>query len=140
MRSARLVCLTFCTIKNREQVPAHAAILSSASDVFKAMLYGDFAGPQVIEITDVEPSAFKSMLRCEYHSMCGPSCAMFSYIYTDEIAVTAENAFPVLEVANKYLVNALRTAAVNCIKRQFQGPQLLDYLPLLGPYEDLQKM
>ncbi|KAH7724692.1 BTB/POZ domain-containing protein 2-like protein [Aphelenchoides avenae] len=89
------------------------------------MLFGDFAGPQVIEITDVEPAAFKTMLR---------------YIYTDEIAVTAENAFPVLEVANKYLVNALRTAAVNCIKRQFQGPQLLDYLPLLGPYSDLQKI
>ncbi|KAL3112512.1 hypothetical protein niasHT_018718 [Heterodera trifolii] len=79
-------------------LPAHQFILKIASDVFEAMFRFDAKkerpenasanGPVVVEIPDIEPSAFKVML---------------SFIYTDDLsALNGDNAMAVLYAANKY--------------------------------------
>ncbi|KAL3106322.1 hypothetical protein niasHT_013890 [Heterodera trifolii] len=82
----------------KEVLPAHQFILKIASDVFEAMFRFDTKkerpenasanGPVVVEIPDIEPSAFKVML---------------SFIYTDDLsALNGDNAMAVLYAANKY--------------------------------------
>ncbi|KAL3112532.1 hypothetical protein niasHT_018738 [Heterodera trifolii] len=82
----------------KEVLPAHQFILKIASDVFEAMFRFDAKkerpenasanGPVVVEIPDIEPSAFKVML---------------SFIYTDDLsALNGDNAMAVLYAANKY--------------------------------------
>lgn len=45
------------------RIPAHAAVLSAASDVFKQMFYGRFDREREIRVPDCEPGAFKLFLR-----------------------------------------------------------------------------
>ncbi|CAG9784694.1 unnamed protein product [Diatraea saccharalis] len=76
---------------NRYIIKAHKLILASASPVFKAMFFGTMAekdGP--IEILDVEPEAFETLLK---------------YIYTDKTSIkTFEKACSVYYSAKKYML------------------------------------
>ena len=58
------VHFTVGTAPNRLHVPAHKYILATGSSVFYAMFYGGLAhDAREIDIPDVEPSAFLSLLR-----------------------------------------------------------------------------
>ncbi|KAL3123362.1 hypothetical protein niasHT_009505 [Heterodera trifolii] len=80
----------------KELLPTHKLIMKHASDVFAAMFRFDakkenaeFASANCpVEVTDVEPAAFKMML---------------SFIYTGELAeLNGDNAMAVLYAAKKY--------------------------------------
>ncbi|KAL3121657.1 hypothetical protein niasHT_006163 [Heterodera trifolii] len=82
----------------KEILPSHQLILKNASDVFEAMFHFDakkeqgekaFANcPAVVEVPDVEASAFKLML---------------SFIYADDLSeLNGDNAMAVLYAAKKF--------------------------------------
>lgn len=60
-----LFILTTCLISGHTQViPAHKYVLATGSSVFYAMFYGGLAEcKQEIEVPDVEPSAFLTLLK-----------------------------------------------------------------------------
>ncbi|KAL3112493.1 hypothetical protein niasHT_018699 [Heterodera trifolii] len=87
-------------------LPAHKLILKHASDVFEAMFrfdakkeFSEFASANYpVEVTDVEPAAFKVML---------------SFIYTGELAeLNGDNAMAVLYAAKKYNIPSLVDASL----------------------------
>uniref|UniRef100_A0A914H9W1 BTB domain-containing protein n=1 Tax=Globodera rostochiensis TaxID=31243 RepID=A0A914H9W1_GLORO len=97
----------------KQLLPAHKALLGTASNVFETMFRYDAqnakstaagAAPsevteEPIEVPDVEVSAFKAML---------------AYIYADDLrGLNGENAIAVLYAANKYDVSGLIEACVN---------------------------
>ncbi|KAI3408833.1 hypothetical protein GPALN_007431 [Globodera pallida] len=80
-------------------LPAHKAILSAASDVFKAMFPFDARNrdpsekTKPVEVPDVEVGAFKAML---------------SFIYADDVSgLNGDNAIAVLYAAKKYNLHEL---------------------------------
>uniref|UniRef100_A0A914H6I8 B30.2/SPRY domain-containing protein n=1 Tax=Globodera rostochiensis TaxID=31243 RepID=A0A914H6I8_GLORO len=86
-------------------LPAHKAILSTASDVFEAMFPFDAqnADPseeiKPVEVTDVEVGAFKAMLSC---------------IYADDVSgLNGDNAIAVLYAAKKYDLPELVNSCLN---------------------------
>lgn len=74
-------------------INAHKVILSIGSPVFKAMFYGALAEKEMVEISDISPSAFKKMLR---------------YIYFDtNVELTRDDVVEVLYAAKKYDIEGL---------------------------------
>ncbi|XP_067928342.1 BTB/POZ domain-containing protein 1-like [Watersipora subatra] len=94
---------------------AHKFVLSMSSAVFNAMFNGQMAQMAVedeaaideaaIEIPDVEPIAFQSML---------------SFIYTDEINVESETVMSILYTAKKYALPRLEDECVEFLKDNIQ--------------------
>ncbi|XP_013170979.1 PREDICTED: BTB/POZ domain-containing protein 6 isoform X3 [Papilio xuthus] len=83
-------------------IPAHKYVLATGSSVFYAMFYGGLAEckPE-IEVPDVEPSAFLTLLK---------------YLYCDEIQLEADTVLSTLYVAKKYFVPHLARACVNYLE------------------------
>lgn len=87
---------------NIQIIPAHKYVLATGSSVFYAMFYGGLAEcKQEIEVPDVEPSAFLTLLK---------------YLYCDEIQLEADTVLSTLYVAKKYIVPHLARACVNYLE------------------------
>lgn len=71
----------------RERVPAHKSILSSASDAFDSMLYGPLAEDGDIRLPDTAPEAFKDFLQ---------------FCYLDEVTLNLDCIVEVMDLCNKY--------------------------------------
>ncbi|KAK7872239.1 hypothetical protein R5R35_012097 [Gryllus longicercus] len=85
-----------------QTVPAHKYVLATGSSVFFAMFYGGLAEDKAeIEVPDVEPPAFLTLLR---------------YLYCDEIQLEADTVLATLYVAKKYIVPHLARACVNYLE------------------------
>ncbi|KAL1116071.1 hypothetical protein AAG570_005566 [Ranatra chinensis] len=85
-----------------QRIPAHKYVLATGSSVFYAMFYGGLAeNKEEIEVPDVEPSAFLTMLK---------------YLYCDEIQLEADTVLATLYVAKKYIVPHLARACVNYLE------------------------
>ncbi|UYV74606.1 BTBD6 [Cordylochernes scorpioides] len=86
-----------------QRVPGHKYVLATGSSVFYAMFYGGLADPsqQEIEIPDVEPPAFLSLLR---------------YLYCDDIQLEPDTVLATLYAAKKYLVPHLARACVSYLE------------------------
>lgn len=85
-----------------QRVPAHKYVLAVGSSVFYAMFYGGLAEEKgEIEIPDVEPAAFLTLLR---------------YIYCDDIYLDEETVLATLYAAKKYLVPHLARACVSYLE------------------------
>ncbi|XP_022907398.1 BTB/POZ domain-containing protein 6-B isoform X2 [Onthophagus taurus] len=83
-------------------IPAHKYVLATGSSVFYAMFYGGLAEcKEAIEVPDVEPSAFLTLLK---------------YLYCDEIQLEADTVLATLYVAKKYIVPHLARACVNYLE------------------------
>ncbi|XP_070579032.1 BTB/POZ domain-containing protein 3-like [Ptychodera flava] len=81
-----------------QRVPAHKYVLATGSSVFYAMFYGELAeNRSEIEIPDVEPQAFVTLLK---------------YLYCDEIDLTADSVLSTLYASKKYIVPHLARACV----------------------------
>ncbi|CAH1162961.1 unnamed protein product, partial [Phaedon cochleariae] len=79
-------------------IPAHKYVLATGSSVFYAMFYGGLAEcKEEIEVPDVEPSAFLTLLK---------------YLYCDDIQLEADTVLATLYVAKKYIVPHLARACV----------------------------
>ena len=96
---------------NKERIAAHKLILSIGSPVFNAMFHG--TGQQMIELSvneieipDIEPIAFRSLLR---------------YLYTDDVCIEADTVMSVLYTAKKYAVNALEKECVEFLKKNIRS-------------------
>lgn len=72
---------------NRERIPAHKSVLSSASDAFYAMIYGPNAEEGDKELLTTSPAAFKDFLQ---------------FCYTDEVNLKVENIIEVMGLAHEY--------------------------------------
>ncbi|XP_076359088.1 BTB/POZ domain-containing protein 6-B-like isoform X2 [Tachypleus tridentatus] len=85
-----------------QRIPAHKYILATGSSVFFAMFYGGLAeDKREIEIPDVEPAAFLTLLR---------------YLYYDDISLEADTVLATLYAAKKYLVPHLARACVSYLE------------------------
>ena len=88
----------------RHRIPAHKFVLSIGSVVFDAMFNGGF-GEQCnvseVEIPDVEPAAFLSLLK---------------FLYSDEVQIGPDNVMGTLYAAKKYAVPTLEAACVEFLK------------------------
>lgn len=81
------VKFTFPNDDQFEEVPAHKAILATASPVFRAMFYGSLKEADVVEIVDSSAEVFKDFLKV---------------VYQPKIALKLENISEVVRVADKY--------------------------------------
>ncbi|XP_063231616.1 BTB/POZ domain-containing protein 6-B isoform X2 [Bacillus rossius redtenbacheri] len=85
-----------------QSIPAHKYVLATGSSVFYAMFYGGLAeNKDEIEVPDVEPSAFLTLLK---------------YLYCDEIQLEADTVLATLYVAKKYIVPHLARACVGYLE------------------------
>ncbi|XP_046687488.1 BTB/POZ domain-containing protein 6-B isoform X2 [Homalodisca vitripennis] len=85
-----------------QKIPAHKYVLATGSSVFYAMFYGGLAeNKEEVEVPDVEPSAFLTLLK---------------YLYCDEIQLEADTVLATLYVAKKYIVPHLARACVNYLE------------------------
>ncbi|XP_014248606.1 BTB/POZ domain-containing protein 6 isoform X2 [Cimex lectularius] len=81
-----------------QRIPAHKYVLATGSSVFYAMFYGGLAeNKEQIEVPDVEPLAFLTMLK---------------YLYCDEICLEADTVLATLYAAKKYIIPHLARACV----------------------------
>ena len=90
---------------NGKKFPAHKYILATGSTVFYAMFYGGYvetSSAETIDVPDVDPDAFLSMLK---------------YLYCDEIDLNPDNVLATLYAAKKYLVPALANACVQFLEQ-----------------------
>nr|XP_018896904.1 PREDICTED: BTB/POZ domain-containing protein 2-like isoform X2 [Bemisia tabaci] len=77
-----------------EKIPAHKLILAARSAVFFAMFSEKWsAESSEINVEDVEPAAFKQMLK---------------FLYSDKINLSLETVTAIIYVAEKYAITALK--------------------------------
>jgi len=90
------------------RIPAHRFILSIGSVVFDAMFNGGFSAEPCneIEIPDIEPVSFLSLLR---------------FLYTDEVSIGPDTVMSTLYAAKKYAVPTLEQRCVDFLKSNL-GP------------------
>lgn len=101
--SSLLMSVSSSSVHLPERIVAHKFVLSMSSAVFDAMFNGHMAvtDDSAIEIPDVEPSAFRALLK---------------FLYTDEIIVESETVMSILYAAKKYAVPALEHECVEYLK------------------------
>ena len=89
--------------ESQSRIPAHRFVLSVGSAVFDAMFNGTLATKtDEIELPDVEPAAFLSLLK---------------FLYSDEVQIGPETVMTTLYTAKKYAVPALEKACVDFLER-----------------------
>lgn len=99
--------VTFIVGVQKERIPAHKFILSISSSVFEAMFYSLLANrSKEIELPDVEPVAFKNLLR---------------FIYLDQASVGPENVMTTLYTAKKYSIPNLEKHCVEFLECNLCG-------------------
>lgn len=110
-----------------QRITAHKFVLSIGSAVFDAMFNGPMAVSSTadIELPDVEPAAFKSMLR---------------FLYTDEVRLAADIVMQCLYTAKKYAVVALEKACVDYLKRNLCSDNAFTLLTQARLFDEPQLM
>lgn len=108
-----------------QRILAHKFILSVGSAVFDAMFNGPMAVSSTadIEIPDVEPAAFMSMLR---------------FLYTDEVHLGLDMVMQCLYAAKKYAVVALEKACVDYLKRNLSSDNAFTLLTQARLFDEPQ--
>ncbi|VDM39858.1 unnamed protein product, partial [Toxocara canis] len=106
---------------DRERIPAHSYVLSIASSTFSAMFHGGFEDKTEIEIPDVEPTAFKILLK---------------YLYTDEIEIKAEYALCTLYAAKKYFISYLSRAVIAFLEANLNADNVCLLLSQVTLFEE----
>lgn len=110
-----------------QRIPAHKLVLSVGSAVFDAMFNGPMAVSNAadIELPDVEPAAFISMLR---------------FLYTDEVRLGPDIVMQCLYTAKKYAVVALEKACVDYLKRNLCSDNAFTLLTQARLFDEPQLM
>ncbi|KAH7721805.1 BTB/POZ domain-containing protein 6 [Aphelenchoides avenae] len=114
--------VTFVVGQDKIRFHAHALVMSTASDSFKAMFFGDFKRDRLVEIPDASPDGFRALLK---------------YVYTEEADFTSENVESVMVLSDKYLLTGLFAASIEWIKRNVTADNVLRFLPLTELFSDL---
>jgi len=110
-----------------QRISAHKFVLSIGSAVFDAMFNGPMAVSSTaeIELPDVEPAAFMSMLR---------------FLYTDEVRLGPDIVMQCLYTAKKYAVSALEKACVDYLKRNLCSDNAFTLLTQARLFDEPQLM
>lgn len=111
--------------------------MSTASESFKAMFFGDFNCERVVEIPEASPDGFRSLLKYENISATPFLSQLSRFIYTEEADITVENVESVMVLSDKYLLTDLFAASTEWIKRIVTASNVLRFLPLTELYGDL---
>lgn len=109
------------TENDREHIPAHSYVLSIASSTFSAMFHGGFEKKTEIEIPDVEPIAFKVLLK---------------YLYTDEIDIKPEYALSILYASKKYFIVYLSRAVITFLEANLNAENVCLLLSQITLFEE----
>ncbi|KAH7711464.1 BTB/POZ domain-containing protein 6 [Aphelenchoides avenae] len=112
--------VTFIVGQEQEHIPARSAVLSTASDAFSVMFFGDFNRERVMKIPDASPDVFRALLK---------------FIYTDEADLTDANLASLLALADRYLVTDLFDRCVQHVT----AANACRFLPLAERYAALSK-
>ncbi|XP_014235421.2 uncharacterized protein LOC106658114 [Trichogramma pretiosum] len=110
-------------IVEEQEIPAHKIVLSAASPVFKAMFTHDMLENQsnTVEIADIPHTNLTEMLR---------------YIYTGEIEIKeAGSIIELLEVADKYQVDCLKTKCAKILGTDLSTENAIDILVAAHKYK-----
>ncbi|KAH7693546.1 BTB/POZ domain-containing protein 6, partial [Aphelenchoides avenae] len=94
--------------------------MSTASDPFREMFFGDFNRERAVHIPDASPDGFRELLR---------------FVYTDEAELTDDSLESVLSLADKYLVTDLFNRCVQHVT----PANVCRFLPLAELYANLSK-
>ena len=95
------------TPPHQQKIPAHKFVLSVGSAVFDAQFNGPMATQEEdVEIPDVEPAAFISLMR---------------FLYSDEVKICSDSVMTTLYAAKKYAVPALEKQCVEFLKRNLSS-------------------
>lgn len=93
--------------RQAQRIPAHKFVLAAGSAVFDAMFNGGMATTSTeIELPDVEPAAFLSLLR---------------FLYSDEVHIGPETVMTTLYTAKKYAVPALEGHCVEFLTKHLRA-------------------
>ncbi|KAL3984666.1 PHR domain family protein [Acanthocheilonema viteae] len=111
--------------ENRERIPAHSYVLAIASAPFNAMFNGGFEKNDEIELPDVEPVAFKILLK---------------YLYCDIIELDSSNALSTLYAAKKYMITHLVHAAVDFLNFNLNAENVCLLLAQRQLFEEEQEL
>ena len=87
--------VTFIIGSEQKEFKANKAFLAAHSSVFKAMLFGQMMESQLnseIEIIDIEPKAFESVLK---------------YCYCNDPELSSNNVVSIKQIADKYQIDGL---------------------------------
>jgi len=84
--------ITLIVEDSGERLPGHSQVLASSSSVFARTIYGPFVEgtTKEVKVTGIDSQTFKSLLE---------------FIYTGSVDLTIYNIVPLLEAAQKYLVD-----------------------------------
>uniref|UniRef100_A0A1A8CU59 BTB (POZ) domain containing 1 n=1 Tax=Nothobranchius kadleci TaxID=1051664 RepID=A0A1A8CU59_NOTKA len=93
--------------RQAQRIPAHKFVLAAGSAVFDAMFNGGMATTSTeIELPDVEPAAFLSLLR---------------FLYSDEVHIGPETVMTTLYTAKKYALPALESHCVEFLTKHLRA-------------------
>ncbi|RZF40349.1 hypothetical protein LSTR_LSTR008779 [Laodelphax striatellus] len=93
-------------------VEGHRFIFAVASDVFKAMFYGELTEEKSVQIEDLDPEGFKGLKQ---------------YIYTSEISLTSvKHASSIYLAAHKYMIAELRSECFKYIENNIKPSEVLE--------------
>ncbi|XP_046584869.1 BTB/POZ domain-containing protein 3-like [Haliotis rubra] len=92
LETESLTDLSFRVGEERETVKAHKYILVSRSCVFNRMLCGPMPEKKEVEIPDIDPAIFRSLIR---------------FLYTNDVTITPDNVIGLLYSSKKYNVRSL---------------------------------
>lgn len=108
--------VTFVVGTEREEIPAHLAIVSTRNDVLAKTFDSDMIEKKKsrVEIPDIEPNVFKLLLR---------------YIYSEKIdSDNTDDLLKLMVAADRYLMKDLVHISAVCIKANFSPSNVIDAL------------
>nr|XP_057945423.1 BTB/POZ domain-containing protein 1-like isoform X2 [Doryrhamphus excisus] len=110
--------------RQAQRIPAHKFVLAAGSAVFDAMFNGGMATTSTeIELPDVEPAAFLSLLR---------------FLYSDDVHIDPETVMSALNTAKKYAVPALASHCVEFVTKHLRAENAFMLLTQARIYDDPQ--
>ncbi|VDO39116.1 unnamed protein product [Onchocerca flexuosa] len=113
------------TGENSERIPVHSYVLAIASAPFNAMFNSGFEKNDEIELPDVEPVAFKILLK---------------YLYYDNIEFDSSNALSTLYVAKKYMITHLARATIHFLNFNLKAENVCSLLSQRQLFEEEQEL
>ncbi|MCP9262763.1 BTB/POZ domain-containing protein 6 [Dirofilaria immitis] len=111
--------------ENSERIPAHSYVLAIASAPFNAMFNGGFEKNDEIELPDIEPVAFKILLK---------------YLYYDNIELDSSNALSTLYAAKKYMITHLARATIDFLNSNLKAENVCLLLSQSQLFEEEQEL
>lgn len=111
--------------ENTERIPAHSYVLAIASAPFNAMFNGGFEKHNEIKLPDVEPVAFKILLK---------------YLYCDSIELDSSNALCTLYAAKKYMITHLVQAVIDFLTFNLKAENVCLLLSQSQLFQDEQEL